>query len=193
MRIAGGKHRGRPLLAPQGKDTRPTEGRARESLFNILLHAGWLDANPVDGAFVMDAFAGTGALGLEALSRGAAHAAFAEKDPRAMSLCRQNAEKLGEAGNCLFLPIDVLKIKARPPDIAPRGLVFLDPPYGRGLAAAALAALDAAGWLAPHAVTVMEMSRKAPEETPPGFRTMDERRYGLALLRFLKKAGPAES
>ena len=148
MRIVAGSHRGRRLLAPPGETVRPTSDRAREALFNILSH-GQLAAGgvPFADAAVLDAFAGTGALGLEALSRGAAAAMFIEQDREALAVLRKNIAALGEGARAQIVPGDA----TRPPRAMARcAVAFLDPPYRSGLAAPALAALDAAGWLAPR-------------------------------------------
>jgi 16S rRNA (guanine966-N2)-methyltransferase len=178
MRIVGGEHRGRALAAPEGLCTRPTSDRVRESVFNVLQHAKWLDAALPEDAHVLDVFAGTGALGLEALSRGASGVVFMENDRAALGALRKNIETLGVTAK--VLACDALA----PPEGTPCGLVFLDPPYGKGLSMRALVALADKGWLAPDAVCVMEMSKKAPEDFPAGFTLKDERRYGVALVRF---------
>ena len=185
MRIVGGKHRGRRLLAPPGDAVRPTSDRAREALFNILSH-GRLAANglPFAGAVVLDAFAGTGALGLEALSRGAAEAVFIERDRDALATLRRNIETLDETTRTRIMPGDA----TRPPrGTAACAVAFLDPPYRSGLAGPALTALAAAGWLAPEALVVIETA--AGEEFPPaeGFTLLDERVYGAARLAFLRR------
>jgi 16S rRNA (guanine966-N2)-methyltransferase len=185
MRIVAGRHRGRRLLAPPGETVRPTSDRAREALFNILSH-GQMAAEgiPFAGAAVLDAFAGTGALGLEALSRGAAEAAFIEQDREALATLRQNIAALGEGGRSRIFPGDA----TRPPR-APSAceLVFLDPPYRSGLAAAALTALDAAGWLVPHALAIVELAPREVLVPPTGFFPVDERVYGAARLVFLRR------
>jgi 16S rRNA (guanine966-N2)-methyltransferase len=185
MRIVGGKHRGRRLLAPPGDAVRPTSDRAREALFNILSH-GRLAASglPFAGAVVLDAFAGTGALGLEALSRGAAEAVFIERDHDALAALRRNIETLGETTHTRIMPGDA----TRPPrGTAACAVAFLDPPYRSGLAGPALTALAAAGWLTPEALVVIETA--AGEEFPPGegFTLLDERVYGAARLVFLRR------
>lgn len=184
MRITSGLHRGRPLLAPDGRETRPTSDRARESIFNILRHRF-----PLDGAAVLDVFAGTGALGLEALSQGAAHAAFMESAPAALDFCRRNIAVLKEQARSAVFAGDALAPARRPAALAPRTLVFLDPPYGKDMGAAALTALAEKDWLAPGALCVMEMSKKAPEILPAGFTLQDERIYGIALIRFVTRDG----
>jgi 16S rRNA (guanine966-N2)-methyltransferase len=185
MRIIGGKHRGRPLSAPQGRAVRPTSDRAREALFDILAHGRFADGPAYEGARVLDVFAGTGAFGLEALSRGAAQATFMEKDRTALAALRANIEVLGEARAAAVLPVDA----RRPPRAgAPCALAFLDPPYGEDLAAPALTALAAAGWLAPGALVVVEVAAKQTLAAPDGLALLDERRYGAARLVFLRFA-----
>src|SRR5205085_9079060 len=128
LKIVGGRHRGRSIAAPEGTTTRPTANRARESLFNILMHAGWGTdgTSPLIGARALDAFAGSGALGIEALSRGAAHATFLDNDATAIRLIGENLRKIGEAANARVIRADA----TRPPT-AREGcaLAFLDPPY----------------------------------------------------------------
>jgi len=187
MRIVGGKHRGRRIEAPPGLEVRPTSDRAREALFNILIH-GHLSADgtsPLPGARVLDAFAGSGALGLEALSRGAAHALFLESDSKACASIRANAKTLGETANVTVVPGDATKPPPCPG--APCGIAFLDPPYGRDLAAPALAALAARGWIADGAVCIIELAIGDGLTLPHDFALLDDRRYGkarLSLLRF---------
>jgi 16S rRNA (guanine966-N2)-methyltransferase len=187
MRIVGGSHRGRILESPEGMGTRPTSDRARESVFNVLRHAKWLPGDVLDGAMVADIFAGTGALGLEALSQGAAHAVFIEQDRKASAVCRKNITNLKEEGQSLLLAADALAPPPRPADLAPRTLVFLDPPYGKDMGAQALEALVRRDWLAPQAVCVLEMSKKQQEKMPDGFKLEDERAYGIALIRFMTR------
>ena len=186
MRIVGGKHRGRRIEAPPGHDVRPTSDRAREALFNILIH-GHLSADgtsPLPGARVLDAFAGSGALGLEALSRGAGHALFIESDAKACAAIRANAKALGETANATVMPGDA--IKPPPCPGAPCAIVFLDPPYGRDLAAPALAALAARGWIADGAVCIVELAKNDGITFPSGFALLDDRTYGKARLLVLK-------
>lgn len=186
MRIVGGRHRGRPLKAPGGRDLRPTSDRAREAVFNILGHgAAGID---LDGASVLDAFAGTGALGLEALSRGAGHATFIDSDAQALGVVRKNVAALGEWRKATLLKVDATRVP--PPPLAaqaPCALVFLDPPYGSGAAAPALAALAARGWVGDGAVCVAEVAAKEPLDPPPGFAVLDERIYGAARVVFLRR------
>lgn len=186
MRIVAGKHRGRSLAAPKGRDTRPTAARAREALFNILAHAdlGADGGSPLDGAVALDAFSGTGAFAFEALSRGAASATLLDTDRAALTAAKANAQALKEAGNVAILARDATK-----PGRADRAhdLVFLDPPYGKGLAATALAALASDGWIAPGALVIAEIGAKESLTAPDGFALLDERAYGAAkfvMMRF---------
>src|SRR5580693_9891046 len=184
MRIVAGRHRGRRLLAPPGETVRPTSDRAREALFNILSH-GQLAAEgiPFAGAAVLDAFAVTGALGLEALSRGAGEAAFIEQDREALATLRRNIVMLGEGDRARIVPGDATRPPRAPSAYA---LAFLDPPYRSGLAAAALTALDAAGWFTPDALAVVELAAREHLAPPAGFNLVDERVYGAARLLFLR-------
>ena len=175
MRIVAGSHRGRPLEAPPDERIRPTSDRIRESLFNILHHR----LEGFSGKRVLDGFAGTGALGLEALSRGAASAVFMDNNRDALALCRRNAVSLGLVGQADFRLGDL----TRPPRASECfDLILLDPPYGKGLAGAALAALAAAGWLAPQAIAVVEADRSQPEVIPEAFTTIDSRDYGRTRI-----------
>ncbi len=160
MRIVAGAWRGRRLEAPAGDITRPTADRVRQAVFDRLLHASWAGRSAVEGVRVLDAFAGTGAMGLEALSRGAADAAFIEHDRAALAALRRNIAACRAEARCRVIPGDVL----RPPTGAPCGLVFLDPPYGQGLLEPALAALRRGGWIAPAALLVLEQGRA---DAPP--------------------------
>lgn len=185
MRIVGGSHRGRRLLAPPGQTLRPTSDRAREALFNILTH-GALAAGgvPFEGAAVLDAFAGTGAFGLEALSRGAAAAIFIERDPEPLAVLRKNVDALGEGARAEIVPADA----TRPPRARTGcAVAFLDPPYRSGLAAPALAALEATGWFASDAIIVVEVGTHEELAPPRGFVLQSERIYGAARLLFLSR------
>jgi 16S rRNA (guanine966-N2)-methyltransferase len=186
LRIVGGRHRGRPIAAPEGLATRPTASRAREALFNILAHAHWRQdgAAPLIDARVLDAFAGSGALGLEALSRGAAHVTFLDNDAAAIRLIGENLRKLGETGAA-----KVVRADATRPPMAQQAcdLVFLDPPYRSGQATPALAALSDAGWVAPGAIVTVELAHNEDIVPPPGFAAIDERRYGAAKIAILRR------
>ncbi len=182
MRIAAGRHKGRTIVAPDGLTTRPTADRVRVSMFDMLWHAPWAGRDIVNGARVLDVFAGTGALGLEALSRGAAHATFVENDAAALASLRINITRCAELTRTRVLPADALK----PPRAQqPCTLVFLDPPYGQGFVGQALAALAKAGWIAPGALVACEFGREFAE-TPEGYTLLAERSHGLASLLFLR-------
>jgi 16S rRNA (guanine966-N2)-methyltransferase len=188
MRIVAGEHRGRRLEAPKGKTVRPTSSLAREALFNVLSHGRFAaEGNPVAGATVLDAFAGSGANGLEALSQGAAHAVFMESNKAALAALRENVAALGEGARS-----DVITCDVRFPPRARRacGLVIMDPPYGEDLAAPALTALRAAGWMAPNALVAVEMAKGESFTPPEGFTLLDTRHYGKAQIVFLE-AHPA--
>ena len=189
IKIIGGKHRGRSVATPEGLNTRPTSNRARESLFNILAHASWNDdgTSPLIGARILDAFAGSGALGLEALSRGAAHASFLDNDAAAVKLIGENLRKLGESTNAKVVRADVV----HPPTTREAcDLVFLDPPYRSGLAGPALAALAGAGWLKAGAIATVELGNTEDLVPPEGFEAIDERRYGAAKIVILRRTVP---
>lgn len=185
MRIVGGRHRGRRLATPEGRDIRPTADRAREALFNLLAHGPYAgDAGPMPmGVDVLDAFAGTGALGFEALSRGAGHVSFLEQDAAAVRLIKQNAAALDETAH-----VSVLRRDAVHPGPAPRphGLALLDAPYRGGLTAPALTALAADGWLAADAVVVVELGKNEALAPPADFTPVDDRRYGAARMVLLR-------
>jgi 16S rRNA (guanine966-N2)-methyltransferase len=184
MRIIAGRHKGRRLAVPPGDAVRPTSDRAREALFDILAHGRFADAPAFEAVRVLDVFAGTGAFGLEALSRGASHATFIEKDRAVLATLRDNIGVLGEKERSTLLPGDA----RRPPRAAaPVSLAFLDPPYGEDLAASALAALSAAGWLAPGALVIAEIAARQDLPPPPLFTLLEERRYGAARFVFLRR------
>ena len=184
MRIIGGRFKSRALVAPAGRGTRPTADRVRESVFNVLEHADW--STGLGGRRVLDLFAGAGALGLEALSRGAAFALFVDTDTAARGAIRDNIEALGLYGATRIHRRDATDLGARPAGLGePFDLVFLDPPYGKGLGEKALARLAPGRWTAPGAIMVFECGQA---EAPPalGFERIDERAYGPAKVLFLK-------
>ena len=189
IRIIGGKHRGRMLETPPGDATRPTSNRARESLFNVLMHARWRDdddggTSPLIEARVLDAYAGSGALGLEALSRGADHVTFLDNDAAAIKAIGDNLRKLGETGAAKVVRADATR---PPPGREPCDLVFLDPPYRSGQAPAAIVALAGAGWMTPGCIVTVELAHNEDMIVPDGFGTIDERRYGAAKIVILKR------
>ncbi len=182
MRVVGGRWRGRALVPPKSQAIRPTADRLRESLFNILLHTY---DDPVSGARVLDLFAGTGALGIEAASRGAAFVLFIDESAEARALLRENVAALGLGGASRIFRRDATKLGPAHP-LAPFSLVVLDPPYGRGLAAPALAAARAGGWLAPDALIVVEEAVKPAFAAPEGFNEIERRRYDDTEFIFLR-------
>lgn len=177
MRIVGGKHKGRVLTAPDGRVARPTADRARQALFNILAHS---DLVALDGARVVDCFAGSGALGLEALSRGASHVSFVENHPDSLAAIRANLAVLKESAD--IIRADAAKV---PPAKAPCDLALLDAPYHSGLSAPCLSALVNGNWLADGALVVVEVAAKEEFQPPAGFEMHDQRIYGAARLIFL--------
>ena len=181
MRIVGGRYRGRALAAPRAHDIRPTSDRLRESLFNVLVHAY---GDLVTDARVLDLFAGTGALGLEAMSRGAAFALFVDEGAEARALIRENVATFGLGGATRIFRRDATKLGPAHP-IEPFSLAFLDPPYGRGLAQQALLSAQAGGWLAANALIVVEEAAAAAFAAPMGFTEVERRRYDDTELVFL--------
>ncbi|MEQ1618763.1 MAG: 16S rRNA (guanine(966)-N(2))-methyltransferase RsmD [Terricaulis sp.] len=184
MRIVGGRFRGRAIAAPAGRDTRPTADRAREALFNILAHAPW--SSGLEGRRVLDLFAGSGALGFEAISRGAEFALFVETDAAARGALRDNIEALGLFGETRIHRRDATDLGQKPAGLGePFDLVFMDPPYRKGLGEAALAQLVPGGWIDAEALIVFEC---AADENPQiaGYASLDEREYGAAKVLFLK-------
>jgi 16S rRNA (guanine966-N2)-methyltransferase len=182
MRVVGGRLRSRPIAGPKGPGFRPTADRLRESLFNILQHAY---GDPVQGARVLDLFAGTGALGIEALSRGASFALFVDDGVEARALLRQNSESLGLGGVSRIFRRDATKLGPAYP-IEPFSLVFLDPPYGKGLAEKALASAREGGWLKPDALIVVEEAAEIGFKAPEGFDELERRAYDDTELIFLR-------
>jgi 16S rRNA (guanine966-N2)-methyltransferase len=184
MRIDAGSHRGVRLAAPEGEDTRPTSDRARQAVFNILAHS--YDA--IRDAKVLDVFAGSGALGLEALSRGAERASFIESDRGAADCIKKNIAGCREQARAHLFIADA----SRPPraggNWGPCSLVFLDPPYGKGLIALTLVALREGGWIAPEALIVAEVDRKETLEPPADFSVLEDRHYGKARILLMRCA-----
>jgi 16S rRNA (guanine966-N2)-methyltransferase len=184
MRIVGGKFKGRAIAAPEGRDTRPTSDRAREAVFNVLAHADWSPG--LEGRRVLDLFAGSGALGFEALSRGAAFALFVETDAAARGALRDTIEALGLFGVTRIHRRDATDLGVKPAGVGePFDLVFLDPPYRRGLGEAGLVGLAPGGWITPDALIVFECAADEEPRTA-GFQTLDTRPYGAAKVLFLR-------
>ena len=181
MRIVAGTFRGKQLSSPEDESIRPTADRVRESVFNIL--ASRLGPN-FDGLRVLDLFAGTGALGLEALSRGAANVVFVDTGAEARGLIRDHIEAFGAGGVAKLLRRDATNLGPAG-TMGPVDLVFLDPPYGQGLGERALVSLKDGGWLKPDTVLVLEESREAALALPEGFSLDDRREYGAAAVHFL--------
>jgi 16S rRNA (guanine966-N2)-methyltransferase len=185
MRIVGGEFRGRPLATPATSEIRPSSDRLRQTLFDILVH-GYGD--PVTGARVLDLFAGTGALGLEALSRGARYALFVDNGVEARALLRQNIEAFGLTGRSKVFRRDATML-GDAGTMAPFDLVFADPPYGQGKGEAALAEAHRGGWLAPGALLVLEERAGNVVADLPGLSLVDRREVGDSQLLFLRAAG----
>ncbi len=182
MRIVGGRLKGRVLKGPSSNAIRPTSDRLRETLFNVLAHAY---GDPVEGARVIDLFAGTGALAFEALSRGAIFAQMVDDSDAARATIRANTDALGLGGAAKLFRRDARKLGPVPPGGA-FSLAFLDPPYGLGLAAPALASLAAGGWLTQGALIVVEELADAEIALPAGFTSIETRRYDDTQLLFLR-------
>jgi 16S rRNA (guanine966-N2)-methyltransferase len=184
MRIVGGRLRGRGLAGPRSREIRPTSDRLRESLFNILAHGYGL---PEEGTRVLDLFAGTGALGLEAISRGAAAAVLVETSVEGRGLIRQNIEALGLTGVARILRRDATDL-GRAGTMAPFDLVFCDPPYRRGFGEAALASAASGGWLKPGSLCVLEERADAEISLAPGFAVLERRETGDSQLLLIRGA-----
>lgn len=184
MRIVGGDLRGRALATPRSQSIRPTTDRTREALFNVLQHRY---PEALNGRRVLDLFAGTGALGLEALSRGASFAVFIEEGAEGRGLIRENVEGFGLGGRTKIFRRDATSLGPIG-TLQPFGLLFADPPYNRDLGQAALASALAGGWLQDDALCVVEESAAAAFEAPQGFVTEDARSYGETIIRFLRRA-----
>ncbi len=186
MRIVGGRNRGVALAGLGGGDPaarlRPTSDRVRESVFNLLAHGGYGNPTPPEGGRTLDLFAGTGALGLEALSRGATFVAFVENGAKALTILRENIARLGAGATSRIIARDATRSGQNP--LAPFDLVFLDPPYARGLGERALRAAQDGGWIAPGALVVWEEAAAVPPV--PGLTLCDARRYGESMISILR-------
>jgi 16S rRNA (guanine966-N2)-methyltransferase len=187
MRIVGGKLRGRAIKTPEGRATRPTSDRARESIFNVLAHAGW--APSLEGRRVIDAFAGSGALGLEAMSRGAAFCLFVETDSAARGCIRDNIETFQLFGSTRIHRRSATDLGAKPAGLGvPFDLVFMDPPYAYDLVPPALDQLIRGAWITQEALVVAETGADEAAPVTPGWTLLDERTYGAARVSFLKQS-----
>jgi 16S rRNA (guanine966-N2)-methyltransferase len=184
MRVVGGRLKGRNIASPASTAIRPTQDRLRESLFNILVHAY---ANPIDGARVLDLFAGTGALGIEAVSRGAKFALFVDNGAEARALLRNNVEALGLGGVTKVYRRDATHLGPAHP-MEPFSLVFLDPPYSKGLADTALTSLREGGWLVPDALVVVEEATAVAFAAPDGYAELERRAYDDTEFVLLRSA-----
>ncbi|WP_395445030.1 16S rRNA (guanine(966)-N(2))-methyltransferase RsmD [Caulobacter sp. UC70_42] len=185
MRIVSGQYRGKAIVAPPGEATRPTSDRARQAVFNILEHAAW--APELHGARVIDVFAGSGALGLEALSRGASFCLFVETDDAARGAIRENIDAMHLFGVTRVHRRDATNLGPRPASAGtPFDIAFLDPPYAKGLGEKAVAELRAHGWLAPGAILMFERGRGEIDPVLEGFEQIDARDYGAARVLFYK-------
>jgi len=182
MRVVGGKLRSRPIAGPKSDAVRPTSDRLREALFNILTHSY---EDPVAGARVLDLFAGTGALGIEAISRGADYALFVDEGVEARALLRDNVESLGLGGVTRIFRRDASRLGPAHP-LDPFSLVFLDPPYGKGLAEKSLISARDGGWLVPQALLVVEEAADAGFTAPDGFAELERRHYDDTEFTFIR-------
>lgn len=186
MRIVAGAHRGRTIQAPKGERTRPTTDRVRESVFNKLTHADW--APELDGARVIDLFAGSGALGLEAISRGASFCLFVETDPAARGAIRANVESMQLYGCTKLHRRSAVDLGVKPEKVGkPFDLAFLDPPYGKGLGELALQRLLEGGWVGDTAIAVLEESARIELKDTPGWRKVDQLGAGETAVRFFTR------
>jgi len=185
MRIVAGQYRGRAIATPEGQNTRPTSDRARQAIFNVLEHAPW--AEGLREARVIDLYAGSGALGFEALSRGAAFCLFVDTDDGARGAIRENMDAYGLFGRCRVHRRSATDMGPRPGSAGEAfTLAFLDPPYAKGLGEQTLARLLEGDWLAPGAIVVFERGSDEPEIDTPGYERLDARDYGAARVLFLR-------
>jgi 16S rRNA (guanine966-N2)-methyltransferase len=188
MRVSGGQYKGRSLFGPKDERVRPTSDKVREAIFNIILHADF-EGFTLDGARVLDLFAGTGALGIEALSRGAAFTLFVDDHLESRAIIRRNVEALNLTGVTKIWRRDATRLDARPPNAGEAfDLVFADPPYRKGLGASALSSALSGGWIAPHAVVVLEEASDQGLVDPDGLVRLDRREYGDTQAVFYRRA-----
>ncbi len=189
MRVVAGRLKGRAILAPEGRATRPTSDRVREAVFNVLAHRD-LEGFELDGARVLDLFAGSGAMGIEAISRGAAFCLFVEEAIEPRAAIRANVEAMGLTGVTKIWKRDAARLDAMPPNAnGPFDLVILDPPYRQGLVERALAGARDGGWIADGAVIVAEQAADEATLSVDGFSVADARAYGETRATFLVRRG----
>ncbi len=189
MRIVSGKLKGRSIITPEGRDTRPTSDRAREAMFNILAHAAW--APPIEDARVIDLYAGSGALGFEALSRGASYCLFVETHVKARGVIRENIEKFQQFGTTRIHRRSAVDLGKRPAGAGEKfDIAFMDPPYGYELVDPAITELVKGDWLADDAIIVAEVSKDDPEPKFPGFEVLHEKSYGAARVYMARVVKP---
>lgn len=184
MRIISGKHRGRRIEAPEGKEVRPTGARTREAIFNILTHGDYGERGVLQGR-VADIFCGSGAMGLEALSRGAAHVTFVDKNRISLEAVEFNLDQLDETENGKLLRADSSQL---PPVNQPFDMIFLDPPYNTGLGVPSLQTALSGGWINENTAIVLEQSWKEPVKLPDGLIILDDRKYGNSRMIFAELA-----
>ena len=185
MRIVAGSLKGRAIVAPEGQGTRPTSDRARQAVFNVLEHAAW--SEPLHEARVIDLYAGSGALGFEAISRGAGFCLFVEIDDDARGAIRENADAYGLMGRTRVHRRSATDLGVRPGSAGEAfDIAFLDPPYGKGLGEQTLVRLTEGGWLKPGAIVVFERGSDEPDIDTPGYERLDPRDYGAARVLFLR-------
>ena len=184
LKIIAGKHRGRNIETLPGKEIRPTTGFTREAVFNILMHGQFSGENsPLINKRVVDLFCGTGALGFEALSRGAAHVSFIDQNPKALDLAKKTATNIGESKNAVFIRSDSTHV---PKAHIACSLAFVDPPYEKGMAEKGLVSLTDGGWLEDGAIVVVEQAKKEALNPPIHMTLLDERTYGITRISILK-------
>ena len=185
MRIVAGSLKGRAIVAPEGQGTRPTSDRARQAVFNVLEHAAWGEG--LQGLRVIDLYAGSGALGFEALSRGAAFCLFVDTDDGARGAIRENMDAYGLFGRARVHRRSAIDLGERPGSVGEAfDLAFLDPPYAKGLGEQTLERLREGQWLKPGAIVVFERGSDEPDIDTPGYERLDARDYGAARVLFLR-------
>lgn len=191
MKVTGGQYKGRKIAVPEGQTVRPTSDRMRQSVFNILHHAAWASGFDMEGAQVMDVFCGSGALGIEALSHGAAHCIFVDKAALSLRYVGENTTYLDQ-GRTRIIKSDAAALGRLPDGLARRDLVFMDPPYRQDMAGAALTALHHGGWLKEGALIVIETEKNHGDLWPASFESLDCRRQGMSALHILRYGAAVE-